>query len=164
MWASFEILGRNQSNLVRSLNLITSRNYAKDYYNILDIKRTSTRREIKHAYYRLSKKFHPDVNQEPNAEEKFKAIQEAYQILGDEKRRLEYDLSLNEGYYHGEPAAREEEDGSFTPRTYKKRGGVYTGSTSAYNFDEYYKSHYGQGHWKKATCMLRRNIIRLVKQ
>ncbi|MEQ4923947.1 curved DNA-binding protein [Proteus hauseri] len=63
----------------------------KDYYTIMGVKPTDDLKTIKTAYRRLAKKYHPDVSKEPNAEEKFKEVAEAWQVLGDEQRRAEYD-------------------------------------------------------------------------
>lgn len=64
----------------------------RDYYEILGVDREASQEEIKKAYRKLARKYHPDVNQEDeNAEEKFKEIQEAYEILGDEEKRQKYD-------------------------------------------------------------------------
>ena len=64
----------------------------KDYYQILGVPRTSTADEIKKAYRKLAVKYHPDRNPgNKNAEEKFKEATEAYHVLGDEKRRQNYD-------------------------------------------------------------------------
>jgi len=68
----------------------------KDYYYILGIKRNSTISEIKAAYRKLSKKFHPDVNSgDKFFEERFKEIQEAHEILSNETKRSIYDYELN---------------------------------------------------------------------
>ncbi|RNA12096.1 molecular chaperone [Brachionus plicatilis] len=138
MWNKIELI-RLKNPLKAQFNLIATRFYTTDYYNVLDLKRTATKREIKQAYYRLSKKFHPDINSEVNAAEKFKAIHEAYQILGDEKKKLDYDMSLNQGYY---PTRSE---GEFTFRSYRPRTGPVYPSSSSYNFEEHFQAHYGQG-------------------
>lgn len=62
----------------------------KDYYATMGVPRTATADEIKRAYRKLARKYHPDVSKEPNAEEKFKEVQEAYEVLKDPKKREAY--------------------------------------------------------------------------
>lgn len=63
----------------------------KDYYHILNVPRDASQEDIKHAYRKLARKYHPDVSQEQNAEKHFKEIGEAYEVLKDPKKRLAYD-------------------------------------------------------------------------
>jgi curved DNA-binding protein len=65
----------------------------RDYYADLGVPRTARREEIRRAYRTLARRHHPDVNREPGAEERFKAIAEAYQVLSDPRRRRDYDAS-----------------------------------------------------------------------
>lgn len=63
----------------------------KDYYEVLGVSKTATDAEIKSAFRKLAKKYHPDVSQEENAAEKFKECQEAYAVLSDPEKRKQYD-------------------------------------------------------------------------
>ncbi|MGB0715161.1 MAG: DnaJ domain-containing protein, partial [Phycisphaerae bacterium] len=63
----------------------------RDYYEILGVDRKATPEEIKKAYKVLAKKYHPDTNRAPDAEEKFKEVQQAYAVLKDDKKRSDYD-------------------------------------------------------------------------
>lgn len=63
----------------------------RDYYEVLGVDKNASEKDIKLAFRKLAKKYHPDVNKEPGAEEKFKEAQEAYAVLSDEGRRKQYD-------------------------------------------------------------------------
>ncbi len=63
----------------------------KDYYTIFGLPRDASAEEIKRAYRKLARKYHPDVSKEPNAEEKFKELGEAYEVLKDPEKRAAYD-------------------------------------------------------------------------
>ena len=63
----------------------------RDFYEVLGVNKSASKDEIKSAYRKLAKKYHPDINKEPGAEEKFKEVQEAWDVLGDDKKRQMYD-------------------------------------------------------------------------
>lgn len=63
----------------------------KDYYETLGVKRDADEKEIKKAYRSLARKYHPDVNKDASSEDRFKAINEAYQVLSDPEKRAQYD-------------------------------------------------------------------------
>ena len=65
---------------------------AKDFYETLGVSKEASADEIKRAYRQLAKKYHPDMNKDdPSAADKFKEVNEAYQVLGDEEKRQQYD-------------------------------------------------------------------------
>jgi curved DNA-binding protein len=66
----------------------------KDYYSVLGIPKNSAQKDVKSAYRKLARKWHPDANpgNVKEAEEKFKEISEAYEVLGDAEKRKKYDL------------------------------------------------------------------------
>ena len=73
----------------------------KDYYKILGVQRGAGDEEIKKAYRKLARKFHPDVSKEANAKEKFQEVSEAYETLRDKEKRAAYD-SLGSGFRPGQ--------------------------------------------------------------
>src|ERR1700744_3298780 len=71
---------------------MSAKDYQKDYYKTLGVPKTATAAEIKKAYRELARKYHPDANKgSTDAEERFKEITEAYNVVSDEKQRKEYD-------------------------------------------------------------------------
>lgn len=76
----------------------------KDFYQILGVPRSASEGEIKKAYRRLAKQYHPDVNKNKGSEEKFKEISEAYNVLSDQKKKKEYDMFGQTGGFRSGPA------------------------------------------------------------
>jgi curved DNA-binding protein len=74
----------------------------KDYYSVLGVDSKASAAEIKTAYRRLARKYHPDVSKEAGAEERFKSVNEAYEVLRDEEKRKQYDQLKASGYRPGE--------------------------------------------------------------
>ncbi|MCX8049863.1 MAG: DnaJ domain-containing protein [Methylohalobius sp.] len=109
----------------------------KDYYQILGVPRSADPEEIKRAYRKLARKYHPDVSKEPNAEEKFKEINEAYEVLKDPEKRKAYD-ALGSRWRAGEgfrPPPDWEERFGF-------RRGEYAGAGFS-NFSEFFEALFG---------------------
>jgi curved DNA-binding protein len=105
----------------------------KDYYKILGVDRTATQDEIKKAYRQLARKFHPDVSKEANAEEKFKEVGEAYEVLRDKEKRAQYD-QFGSNYRHGQ---------SFSPPPGWNEGmGGFGGGG---NFSSFFENLFGGG-------------------
>ncbi|MBE8365997.1 DnaJ domain-containing protein, partial [Leptospira borgpetersenii serovar Balcanica] len=77
----------------------------RDYYEVLGISKSASADEIKKAYRKLSKQYHPDINKEAGADEKFKEISEAYEALSDPQKRAQYDqyghVDPNQGFGGG---------------------------------------------------------------
>ncbi|MBD3259171.1 molecular chaperone DnaJ [Candidatus Woesearchaeota archaeon] len=87
--ASKKKTGRNSK---KDLSIILKNKMTKkDYYEILGVSKDATKEDIRKAYKKLAKKYHPDVNKSPDAEQKFKEINEAASVLADERKREQYD-------------------------------------------------------------------------
>ncbi len=76
-------------------------NNKKDYYEVLDVPKTATKQEIKKAFRKLAMKYHPDTNKDDDAEEKFKEINEANEVLSDDDKRARYDRFGHQGVNNG---------------------------------------------------------------
>ncbi len=98
----------------------------KDYYSILGVEPSAGEAELKTAYRRMARKYHPDVSKEPGAEEQFKAVNEAYEALRDPAKRQAYDQLKAQGYRPGE---------EFRPPPDFGRGGG-AGGGQGYDFEE----------------------------
>ncbi|KTD44738.1 DnaJ C-terminal domain-containing protein [Legionella parisiensis] len=82
----------------------------KDYYKIMGVSEDASDKDIKMAYRKLARKYHPDISKEPNAEEHFKEMGEAYEVLRDPIKRAEYDNHRkSKTFYQQEPHAQQSE-------------------------------------------------------
>ncbi len=105
----------------------------KDYYSILGVKKTASQDEIKKIYRRLAKKYHPDVNKSPDAEKKYKDINEAYEVLRDPEKRQKYD-TLGSAWQNGQP---------FTPPPGYEGRGMDFGSADFEGFSDFFRTIFG---------------------
>ena len=72
----------------------------KDYYKIMGVSQDASEKDIKLAYRKLARKYHPDLSKEPQAEERFKEMGEAYEVLKDKTKRAQYDQALKYGTFN----------------------------------------------------------------
>ncbi|MDJ0778964.1 MAG: DnaJ C-terminal domain-containing protein [Gammaproteobacteria bacterium] len=111
----------------------------RDYYDTLGVKRSATRDEIKREYRKLARKYHPDVSQETDAEQRFKEIGEAYEVLKDPEKRAAYDR-LGANWQAGQ---------DFRPppdwnQGFEFHGGGFSGGDSA-DFSDFFETLFGRG-------------------
>ena len=111
----------------------------KDYYKIMGVEKTATQDEIKRAYRKLARKYHPDVSKEADAEARFKEVGEAYEVLKDPEKRAAYD-QLGTNWQAGQ---------EFNPPPgwdagFEFSGGGYTGGNAA-DFSDFFESLFGGG-------------------
>ncbi len=114
----------------------------KDYYATLGLKPTATPEQIKRAYRKLARKFHPDVSKEPDAENRFKAVAEAHEALIDPERRAAYD-DIAQRYARGQPfEAPPGWGGGFE---FSGRGDEPGAGHGEPDFSEFFESIFGRG-------------------
>lgn len=110
----------------------------QDYYQILGVSRAADESEIKKAYRKLARKYHPDVNQDANAEDKFKQVNEAYEVLKDADKRQAYDR-FGADWKHGQQFEGAGAGGF--------GGGAYAGDQfGGGDFSDFFESIFGGGH------------------
>lgn len=116
----------------------------KDYYEIMGIKHDASQDEIKRAYRKLARKYHPDVSKEDDAETRFKEVGEAYEVLKDPEKRAAYD-QLGANWKSGQ---------DFRPppdwdQGFEFRGGDFTGA-EAEQFSDFFDSLFGHGGFSQS--------------
>ncbi len=116
----------------------------KDYYKIMGVKRDATQDEIKRAYRKLARKYHPDVSKEADAEERFKEVGEAYEVLKDPEKRAAYD-QLGANWKAGQ---------DFNPppdwdQGFEFHGGGFTGADAA-GFSDFFEELFGRAGYSQA--------------
>jgi len=116
----------------------------KDYYDIMGVARDATQDEVKRAYRKLARKYHPDVSKVKDAEAKFKEVGEAYEVLGDAEKRAAYD-QLGANWKQGQ---------DFRPPPdwntgFEFQGGGFTGGDSS-EFSDFFESLFGRGGFRSA--------------
>lgn len=107
----------------------------KDYYDILGVKADASEAEIKSAYRKLARQYHPDKNKEAGAEDKFKAINEANEVLRDKEKRRSYDQLRAGGYRGGE---------QFRPPPGWAQGHGFEGDAGDGEFSDFFESLFGR--------------------
>ncbi len=113
----------------------------KDYYDVLGVKKDASADEIKRAYRKLARKYHPDVSEASDAEDRFKEVAEAYETLKDPEKRTAYD-QLGQGYAHGQDFR--------PPPGWGAQGGPgdgfdASGFEDSEAFSDFFESLFGQG-------------------
>ena len=129
----------------------------KDYYAIMGVKRDATADKLKRSYRKLTRKYHPDVSQEADAEAKFKEIGEAYEVLKDSEKRAAYD-QLGSQWQAGQdfhPPPGWDVGFDFS------RGGPQANSPETSGpdlgaFSDFFESLYGRGHARSSATSARR--------
>ncbi len=110
----------------------------QDYYQILGVPRDADKSDIKKAYRKLARKYHPDVNSEAGAEDKFKQVNEAYEVLKDSDKRQAYDR-FGADWKHGQQFDGAEYGGF-------QGGGYSGGGFSGGDFSDFFESIFGSGY------------------
>lgn len=109
----------------------------KDYYKILGVEETAELKDIKKAYRKLALKYHPDMNPDEGAEEKFKQVAEAYEVLKDDNKRAEYDEMKRYG--------SSSDQGFKAPPGWQPGAGGGGNSGSSADFSDFFNSMFGGG-------------------
>ena len=106
----------------------------KDLYEVLGVSKNASQDEIKKAYKRLARKYHPDVNKTAEAEEKFKEINNAYSVLGDEEKRAKYDMHGHNFFQQNDFSSQQ--GFSANDINFEDLFGQFFGNASGFGFQE----------------------------
>ena len=139
-----------------------------NHYETLCLNNEATSAEIKTAFYKLSKEYHPDVNQEDSAMRKFQEINDAYEVLGNYESKKNYDRTMFPGHFrraqksdssNTHSSSMQSSDASYTTNEnytefYKERltkqsakpGGLSSTSSNDFDYQSYYQSHYSSSN------------------
>jgi len=117
----------------------------KDYYEILGVPRDATADQIKGAYRKLARKYHPDVSKEADAEARFKEMGEAYKVLKDPESRASYDR-LGANWRNGQDFQPPPDAGDFQFRQSAGNGAGFEGMDFGDFFEQMFGHHAGWGH------------------
>ncbi|MBM7061280.1 curved DNA-binding protein [Pseudomonas sp. UL073] len=122
----------------------------KDYYAVLDVAPDADDKTIKTAYRRLARKYHPDVSKESGAEDKFKEVAEAYEVLGDAQKRAEYDELRRYGGRQGQAFE--------PPPGWQSHAGGFHGSAHGEDadFSDFFESLFGAAAREQGRSRARR--------
>jgi molecular chaperone DnaJ len=127
----------------RTVQKLRNRNY--NFYEVLGVERECTNEQIRAAYLKLAKQYHPDINKDPGSDEKFKTITLAYEALSNQRNRDLYDAYMNNDPYSSEWKYKEEmyrEDQQDSARNFYKERAKYD------KYSENYKHQDESNFWK----------------
>ncbi|PJK11154.1 cytochrome C biogenesis protein [Lysobacteraceae bacterium NML120232] len=113
----------------------------KDYYATLGVEPSAGEAEIKTAYRRLARKYHPDVSKEAGAEEKFKAVNEAYEALRDPQKRAAYDQLRSRGFRPGDEVPQGGFGGGHPGFDYEE---IFAGGSGHEGFSDFFEQIFGR--------------------
>jgi len=118
---------------------------SQSYYQILGVDKKATKQEIKKAFRKLAVQYHPDKNASPDAEDKFRNIAEAYEILSDEDKRQEYDMSGGSGQHNnkfGRGTRAHDFKFNFDDLFQEFHDDIFGGDHMKHHFSEHFSNHF----------------------